>query len=441
MYMYLTALLIKIFNYSVYIIKLPAIIFRLLIFICALSIIKKENNKLKTFIFLFLLSIVPYFIMQSRWGLDCNLLVGFLTISLYFFIQSITKNNNILLFLSGILFGLTLYTYALSYIIIPILLFSLCIYLLYIKKINIKKIIIIGIPVFILALPLMLMILINNGFINQIEGFITIPLLRNYRGAEISLANIFKNLYILLSIFSFDIDFALIYNSIPYFGTIYYCTIPFFIIGFIKCLRNFCNSIKEKEFNINVIFVFWFFSVLICQLIIDSPNINKSNAIFVPVIYFTTIGIVNIFQKNRTIILPILLILVLNFGLFFNYYFYHYNDETKWQHLFATNYLDAIEYSRNLQKNTIYIQDDLTAQEHIYILLYNSISPYDYSENNIETTYNNTQITYILGLPEEINSNSVYIIGNDQELLNKFEQLNFESTNFGTINVFYRNNF
>lgn len=440
MYMYLTALLIKIFNYSIFIIRFPAIILRLLTFICVLFILKKENNKIKTLLFLLLLSISPYFIMQSRWGLDCNLLVDFLTISICFFIQSITKNSNTLLFFSGILFGLTLYTYALSYIIIPILLFSLCIYLLYIKKINIKKIIILGIPVFILALPLILMILINNGIINQIEGFITIPLLKNYRGAEVSLTNVFKNLYILLSIFSFDVDSALIYNSIPYFGTIYYFTIPFFIIGFINCLRNFYISIKRKEFNINVIFVFWFFSVLTCQLIINSPNINKANAIFVPLVYFTTIGFFNIYKKNKTLILPILLMLIINFGLFFNYYFYHYNNETKWQYLFATNYLDAIEYSRNLQKNTIYIQDNLTAQEHIYILLYNSVSPYDYTENNIKTTYNDTQITYILGLPKKINSNYVYIIGNNQKLLNKFKELNFECMNFGNINVFYQNN-
>lgn len=437
MYAYLVALLFKIFGYSISIIRMPVVIFRLLIFVCGLSIIKKEHSKIKTLVFLFLLAIVPYFIMQSRWGLDCNLLVGFLTLSLCFFVQAITKNNNILLFVSGIFFGLTLYTYALSYIIVPILLFSLCIYLLYIKKLNIKKLIILGIPVFILALPLMLMILINNGFINEIKRFITIPLLKNYRGAEVSLTNVFKNLYIIFSIFSFDKDRVLIYNSIPYFGTIYYFTIPFFIIGFIKCLINFWSSIKKKEFNISVMFVFWFFSVLICQLIIDGPNINKANAIFVPIIYFAATGITAITQKNKPLILPILLILVLNFGLFFNYYFYHYNDETKWQHLFATNYLDALKYSRNLQKDTIYIQPDLTSQEYIYTLLYNFVSPYNYTENDIETTYNNNKITYKFELPEEINSNSVYIIGNNEELLNKFEQLNFENINFGTINVFY----
>ena len=438
MYAYLTALLIKIFGYSISIIRMPVVILRLLIFICGLCIIKKENSKLKNLVFLFLLTIVPYFIMQSRWGLDCNLLVGFLTISVYFFIQSITKNSSKLLFVSGICFGLTLYTYALSYIIIPILLFSLCIYVLYIKKINIKKLIILGTPVFILALPLMLMILVNNGIINEIRGFITIPLLKDYRGTEISLMNIFKNLYIIFSIFSFDKDSILIYNSIPYFGTIYYCTIPFFIIGFIKCLTSFYNSIKEKTFNINIICVFWFFSVLICQLLIKDPNINKANAIFVPVIYFLTIGIVDITKKFKSIIIPIFLIFILNFGLFFNYYFYHYNDETRSQYFFATNYLDAIEYSRNLGSEHIYIDNDLTAQQHIYILLNNNISPYDYAENNIKTIYHNNEITYTFGIPEEINLDCVYIIGDKKDLLNKLEDLEFKSIKYGDITIFYK---
>lgn len=438
MYAYLVAFLIKLFEYSVQIIRLPAVILRLLIFVSCLFIIKDENNKNKNIIFLFLLAIVPYFIMQSRWGLDCNLLVGFLTIAICFLIQSVKKNNNtLLLFTSGVFFGLSLYTYALSYIIVPIFLLLVCIYFIYIKKFNLKSLISLGVPIFIFAIPLMLMILINNGFINEIKGFVTIPMLKNYRGSEVSLSNIGKNLYIFLSILSFDKDKILIYNSLPYFGTIYYFTIPFFIIGLLKCIKNFILTMKAKNFNIDVIFVFWFFSVILCQLLISAPNINKSNAIFVPVVYFSAVGIIYIINKSHQLLLPILLIFFINFGLFFNYYFYHYNDDTKYQYFFATNYLDALEYSNNLDTHTIYIENDLTAQEHIYILLYNFISPYNYAEDNIESIYNNKKITYVFGIPEEINTHSVYITRNDQESLKKFEDLGFEITNFGNITVFY----
>ena len=50
----------------------------------------------------------------------------------------------------------------------------------------------------------MLMILINNGYISEINGFITIPKLPLYRSEEISLENIKENSYLIKTIFSYD---------------------------------------------------------------------------------------------------------------------------------------------------------------------------------------------------------------------------------------------
>ena len=438
LYAYFAAIFIKLFGFSTFVIRLPAVILRLCIFVCGFYIVKNEKSRFKTFTFLFLITIVPYFIMQSRFGLDCNLLVGFITISICFLIQSLKKNSNLWLIISGVFFGLSLYTYALSYIIIPILLFFICVYLLYSKKINFKKVIILGIPIFLFALPLMLMILVNNGLISEINGFITIPLLETYRGTEISLSNVFKNLYILISVLSFDnpkIFGNLLYNSIPYFGTIYYFTIPFFIVGIIVCFRKFYFSVKKKDFDINILFVFWFLSVLICQLLIENPNINKANAIFVPIIYFSATGIVSVIKKFKFLCLPIFLIFLINFGLFFNYYFYHFNEANTNQFLFANDYIDAIEYSKTLGKEHIYIETELTSQEYIYILLFNFVSPYEYSKDNIQITYNNTEVTYTLEIPQNIDLDGVYIVGGNETLLNKLSDLGFSITKFGYISV------
>lgn len=438
MYLYLTVLVIKIFGYSVQVIRMPAVLLRMCIFICCFFMIKMERDRLKTLIFLFLLTIVPYFIMQSRWGLDCNLLVGFLTIAICFLIHSIKKQNNkILLALSGIFFGLSLYTYALSYIVVPGLLFFVCLYLLYIKKIRIVELAILGVPILILATPLILMVLINNGLMNEIKGIVTIPLLKNYRGSEISFSNIPENIMILKNILSYDNKSFLSYNAIPYFGTIYYFSIPFFSIGLINSIRIAFVMLKRKQFNINCIFVFWFLSVLICQLIIIEPNINKANAIFVPIVYFTTVGMVFIVRKNKLLIFPIILILAINFGLFFNYYFYHYDDDNKYNFFVATCYIDAVEYGKELKKENIYIAYDLTAQQYMYILLDNNISPYHYVENDIETIYHDQKITYHFGIPDKISRNDIYIIGSNEELLQRFKNLNFNSKVFGGITVFY----
>lgn len=441
MYMYIASILIKIFGYSSFIIRLPIAIFRVLTFISIIFILRKDGNKLRRLIFLFLFSITPYFIMQSRWGLDCNLLISFISIALAFLICSIEqkKPRLILLLCSGITFGLSLYTYALSYIILPIFLFFLCIYILYIKRFKFRHLIILGLPIFILAIPLILMILINNGIINEIHGFITIPLLKNYRGSEISLNNIPHNLYIILSLFSFDKEKILIYNSIPYFGTIYYMSIPFFIIGFVNCFKKLKKSFQLKKLDVNIIFMILFFSVLICQLLIVNPNINKANPIFIPILYFTTIGLETIFRKYKQLVIPFLLLFLLNFGMFFNYYYYHYDNDNNNQYFFATSYLDAIESARSLEPNHIFIDNDLTSQQYIYILLNNDISPYNYAENNIKTIYNNKEIIYTFGIPNEINKDYVYIVGNKEDLINKFNNTEFDYIQYGSLKVFFSN--
>lgn len=443
MYAYIAAFFITIFGYSTKIIRLPAVILRLTMFISGLFIIKNEDNKKLELIFLFLFTISPYFIMQSRWGLDCNLLVGFLTISVCLLIQAIYKNKTSLLFLSGVFFGLTLYTYALSYIIVPLILLFVCIYLLYTKKLDFKKLVIFGIPIFLLALPLILMILVNNNIIPEIKGFITIPVLKDYRGAEISLSNIIKNAYIFLSILSFDnpcvFGKMLIYNSIPYFGTIYYFAIPFFVIGFIHCIKNFYHSVKNKEFNVNIVFVFWFISVIICMLLIVQPNINKANAIFIPLTYFTAQGIVYITKKYKWTLIPILLIFIIHFALFCYYYFFNYNNDNMEQPLFATYYLDAIEYSNTLDKETIYIEENMASQEYIYVLLTNLVSPYDYATDNITVTRDNSINTvYCFSIPEKItDTNAAYIVKNNGDLYNELKNLDFSEEQFGIFTIFY----
>lgn len=441
MYMYIASIIIKIFGYSVFAIRMPAVILRVLAFISGYFIVKNNTDKKKTLVFLLLLAISPYFIMQSRWGLDCNLLLGFLTISICLLIQAINKNNNIILFLSGICFGLTLYTYALSYLIIPLLLIFTVGYLLYVKKINFKKLVIFGLPIFLFAIPLMLMILINNGYINEISNIITIPKLPNYRGTEISIMNVFKSIYIIISIFSFDnllnLGGNLIYNSIPYFGTIYYIGVPFTIIGIINGIKQSVQAIKNKEFNLNCIILFWLVSVLICMLLITNPNINKANAIFFPLVYFTMMGIFVIIKKQEQFLIFILLLFIVNFALFTNYYYNHYNRDYNRQRFFATSYLEAINYSRTLSSSTVFVEPKLTEQEHIYVLLTNFVSPYDYKSNEIiNIKHDDKDITYNFSIPEEIDEYSIYIVKEDSEYAKILNNYNMNQKKFDNIVVY-----
>lgn len=408
MYAYLTAILIKIFQNKLILMRIPSILFRIISFISAYYLIENEKNKLKRIIFLFLLTITPYFIMQSRWGLDCNLLVSFMTISISLFINSIIKNNNKLLFLSGIFFGLTLYTYALSYVILPIFIIIILGYLLYIKKVTIKKIIIFIAPLIFLSIPLILMILVNNNIIKEIKWIITIPKLPSYRGNEISFSNILLNFRIFIVIVSFDKILGgenLLYNSIPYFGTLYYISIPFVIIGLSTCIKKTISDIKTKTLTIDIIMLTWFISVIICMLLIKWPNINKANAIFIPLIYFTSLGIINIVTNSKTKLKYILIIYSINYLVFLQYYYFEYNKQYYTQPYFATYYLEALDYSKGLKQNNIYIDPRIINESYIYIYLKENINPNKYNTSIIN--YENKN--YLFTIPKNLDDNTIYI--------------------------------
>ena len=320
MYTYLSALLINFFGYSPAIIRIPAVALRLCSFIAIYFILKSDwkehacQHYDRTLIFLFLFSVCPYFIMQSRWGLESNLLVGFFTISICLLVYAIRNNDAKLFFVSGISFGLTLYTYALSYIIIPLFLFWLLIYLISLKKVKLLQVFILSVPIVILAVPLLLMILVNKGYVPEFQGIFTIPQLHFYRGDEVSFTNVIDNLYIFIAILSFDnvriFGDQLYFNAAPYFGTVYYFSIPFFVIGIISSFKKFMQSVKKRLFDLNIVFVLWFWSVIICQLLILYPNINKSNAVFVPVFYFITEGIIRVFSSCKNAKAVVLVIIV-----------------------------------------------------------------------------------------------------------------------------------
>lgn len=447
MYAYILILLIKLFGESKLILRLPAVIFRIFIFVSILGVLKDEKSKIKSVLFLFLFAICPYFIMNSRWALDCNLLVGCLTIAECILIKSMKKDSVKLLILSGICFGLSLYSYALAFIIVPFILLLTCIYLLYIHKLDFRKLVIFGIPIFLLAIPLMLMLLINNGFMEQINWIITIPKLVGYRGSDLMLPNIVENFYIIKTIFSADNTYIFgnvyWYNSLIEFGTIYYMSIPFFIIGFIWACKKVINSIKKKEFDMNSIFIFWFISVLFCMFMVKTPTIHRANAIFTPMVYFVAMGVYVSFKNIKALIIPVILLFTLNFMCFFGYYLTEYNKQSEGKYLFATTYLDVLEYAKSLKRETIYFDQLLTSEQYIYTLLDHDISPYEYNTDLVVGEYEGTKITYHFSEYydewHELDKEAVYVAGPSEEILEKFTNEGFSHKQFGIYRVYFYN--
>ena len=435
LYCYLCVLLFKFLPFSIFTIRIPAILNSILIFIYGSLIINKFlKSKKITILYMFLIIIMPYFIMATRIGLDCNLMLGISTMFIYYLSKSIINNKKINYFISGIIGGIVLYTYALSYIIVPLFLLITLIYMIHHKKAKLSNILIFLIPFIILSIPLIIVQIINIFNLDQLKIFnITFTKLMGYRGHEISIHNIIKNIIPLIKcILLYD---WIPYNTIPKYGTIYYISIPFFIIGFIKTIYKF---IKEKTFNINNVILFWFISCFILGLLLggDGVNTNKVNAIFVSVAYFIVIGIEfysNYFIKYKKVLLTILiLIYVYYFINFFNFYYYKYSSDNDPLFLFEYSTKDVLDKinNSNLKEKNIFID-----QKPIYFLCDTLISAKEI--NRYEWKYNIDN--YYIYLPRKIDDNAVYIVKkNNKIFIDKLKELKFEVEEYNDYYLFYQ---
>ncbi|MEF9919519.1 MAG: glycosyltransferase family 39 protein [Erysipelotrichaceae bacterium] len=300
LYTYLVALLFKIFNPSLFVARLPIVIFNVLFSIFFALIIKKMHGKRFSILSLVLIMILPYFVMQSRFSLDCNLLVCFMAVDTYFLILAFEKRNKLYFFLTGILFGLTLYTYILAWLILPLYFLLILIYLSRIKLLKLTQLSYFISPIIIFAIPLIVTLIINLFDFNQITlgNLVTIPKLFNWRGSEVSVFNIYENFKLLTSSLLFD---NYNYNSDPQFGTVYYCFIPLVLIGIFVGTAKFIKDSKAKQLGINTLMFFGFISSVIIFLLVVDLNISKMNILYLYYAYFIVLGLVSIYSKTKLV--------------------------------------------------------------------------------------------------------------------------------------------
>ena len=186
LYAYLTAVLIRVFGFSVLTVRLPAIILSLLSAFVFVLIVKKEHGIITSVVVIGFLCILPFSVMHSRWGLDAYLLYPMMIFSSSAFYQAIKTGKTRWFLLSGFLFGTTLYSYIISFMVIPVFLGITIVCLIVIRQIRWKNFFALVCPLFLMAIPLLLMLAVNNGYIEEIQTrFFSVPKLIGFRYCEI----------------------------------------------------------------------------------------------------------------------------------------------------------------------------------------------------------------------------------------------------------------
>lgn len=423
MYAYLLALLLKFVPFSMFVMRLPAVFCGCLAFFSSYFLVKDIWKDCKwALLGPVMVTIIPYFMMSERWGLDCNLYLSFATFSFYMFYRAVKNSGIFDYFWAGIALGLTLYTYILSYIVTPLFLLFVFICVLIIRKLEIKKWTVMAIPLFILALPLILMQLINAGYIMPFSvGIFDFPRLGFYRGTEFSLSHMYLH---------FDKIYKMLYpgpsdtfNYINKFGPVYVVMIPFIILGFCVSAYEMIKEIKRKEVNIYCLLVLFTVAGYISILVIDSEiNIYNANELYIMFAVFCIIGLKFINDKLNTkvyvltpVILGVFALCYLSFG---NYYFRHYSADEGIPMMFvSTEYFDVVNYTQNYinpSKKQVYFMcsPEHSMYGHEVIGMGVGANP-EYWERNCETD----DVENIhLGFPDhefDLNDDYIYIMSNE----------------------------
>ena len=245
------------------------------------------------------------------------------------------------------------------------------------KKINIKQIIIMGIPITILSLPLIYFLLLNYGIVKQTNiGIFSLPILDTFRVEQISAQNILKTcLSSLKVIFLTE-------------GTIYLMYVPLFIIGYIYSFKEVIMSIKEKKFNITTIMVISFTTLLVGLLCAGIPTANKANVLYFPILYFVAIAIIKICNNSyfsKIIIGLTILALFINFQIYY-YSFDGINGDNWYEDKYLYNLTKEIEGNKEFDSVKKYVIS-MKAAPYIYVLLGNKMSPQEYIDTEVVVDY------------------------------------------------------
>lgn len=134
LYAYLCMIFVKLWGLNIWTMRLPAALIGILFYLAGTDLLRKRWGEKRALFPAFLMAVMPYFIMQPRFGLDCNLMLGLTTLGLWFLVKAFEKQKLRWYFIAGVVWGIAYYTYALSYIFDTIFLILTGIYLLYIKK-------------------------------------------------------------------------------------------------------------------------------------------------------------------------------------------------------------------------------------------------------------------------------------------------------------------
>ncbi len=347
---------IAIFGLNSFALRLPAAILGIITLYAFYYICKSIKNEDYAIFATFIMSILPWHVMMSRWALDCNYFVGFITITIALLIKA--SRNNKFLPLAFLFIGLTLYTYSLPWTVMPIFVLGTIIYMFRAKEIKPDRHFFIALALLVITgLPLLLFVAVNMGYMPELlTPIFSIPKLSIFRAEELSLSprSMLSHITTAFNMFVNQDDGTLM-GTAGRFGLYHKISGVFILIGLAECLVTFFTDKKRRGNEIYFILLF------LCSFMIAATTdlyFYRINIIQMPMTYFLVNGLWFVAgalqHKAKEILATTYAVL---FFFFFIFYITDYDDSVA-KHFFDGN-KSAIEFV-NEQKKEGHFSDDNT---------------------------------------------------------------------------------
>ncbi len=250
----------------------------------------------------FILAISPWHVMASRWGLESNLLPFFILLGLYLFVRLVqsvpSRRSNFFGVFALVPFALALYAYGIGFLVVfPLLLILV---LANIKTLITRmKLWICALGMFLIVSLPFLLFMLKNYIIKSSFGFeqylpITIPLLPSTRLSETSSNVLASNAGFVLQGFNDH----LIWNAVPGYLPLSIGVLVLAFVGVILVLLRKAKNVLGWKVDP---FLVW----LICCMplfFIVSLNINRANAIYIPLIVLAALAAVYIYERISAVV-------------------------------------------------------------------------------------------------------------------------------------------
>ena len=387
-YTYFCALLVRLFGLNIYTLRIPGVIMGILTVLFGSLVMKEVWGRKGLFTGLALLGIFPYFIMNCRFALDCNAMLGTLTIALYGLLRLLKKvgqNPGQKLYghfiLVGILFGITLYTYIIAAIVIALFCLLFGTYYLFYQKENrslrFKQLLCMALPLGIMVVPLLLVVFVNYfDWEPIVTPFFSIPKMVTNRTEEVtfSLSALPGKLRALFYPLTTDGK----YGSSDRYWTMYLWSVPLIAVGILSSVKEAINDCKKRKFSSSVCMLFLAASEVIMFLLCGQYNYHI-NGIFIALAYFCVNGVFFLpsFFKNTRIKTGYAVLLICLYGCsFIGFSREYFGADTTASYQVYNGANEALSLLTDEQKEgEIYVLDEVGE----FYFLSNPISPSEFS--------------------------------------------------------------